>query len=244
MEPEFVSNSEPTPVATITPPAATTPWIMKMVDDIENKFSSVRGSFSKTRNFKTPKFKIPKLVILLIIGVVVISAIILAVKSSRAQNAQSTASGNGNAKPLAPSAKATQTINKEFSFPIKDDKGAEISKIKYVIETASLQDEILVKGERARAVQGRTFLILNLKITNNYKQGIQISSRDYVRLVVDGKKDELIAADIHNDPVEVQAISTKITRLGFPINETYKNLELQVGEINGKKETININFTK
>jgi hypothetical protein len=38
--------------------------------------------------------------------------------------------------------------------------------------------------------------------------------------------------------VEVQAISTKFTRVGFPINENDSDLKLRVGEIEGEKETI------
>lgn len=141
----------------------------------------------------------------------------------------------------APISKAKQLINKEFLLPIKDDKNKEIEKIKYFIESAELQNEILVKGQRATAVKGRTFLILNIKITNKYTKTIALSSKDYVRLIIDDKK-ELIAPDIHNDPVQIQAIATKYTRLGFPINENYKSLKLQIGEVEGKKETINLNF--
>src|SRR3989344_2472042 len=144
-------------------------------------------------------------------------------------------------RPLPAATKARQVLNKEFEFPLKDGKGNEVSRIKYGIESAELQDSIIVKGQRARAVKGRTFLILNLKISNNFTQGIEINSRDYVRLSINSSK-EFIAADIHNDPVAVQAISTKFTRLGFPINDSDKNLMLRIGEIKGKKETLKLNF--
>ena len=98
-------------------------------------------------------------------------------------------------------------------------------------------DEIIVEGKRATTVKGRTFLIVTLKITNEYTQSIDMDTRDYVRLSVEPNQ-EWQAPDIHNDPVQVQAISTKYTRLGFPINETDKNLILRVGEINGTKEEI------
>ncbi|MDO8658780.1 MAG: hypothetical protein Q7K55_08615 [Candidatus Levybacteria bacterium] len=141
----------------------------------------------------------------------------------------------------APIAKAKQSLNKGFTFPLNNEKGQEVSKIKYDIESAELQDQILVKGQRATAVKGRTFLILNIKITNKHNQGITLNSRDYIRLLINNQK-ELLAPDIHNDPVQIQAISTKYTRLGFPINEDYKNLKLQIGEIGGKKEDIILNL--
>lgn len=141
----------------------------------------------------------------------------------------------------APISKARQSLNKGFMFSLKDEKGQEVSKIKYDIESAELQDQILVKGQRATAVKGRTFLILNIKITNKHNQTISLHSRDYIRILINDKK-ELLAPDIHNDPVQIQAISTKYTRLGLPINEGYKSLKLQIGEIDGKKEIIALNI--
>lgn len=204
----------------------------------ETKFPQARNfrsAFSSKPNFKipfSPKYLLP------VLGLIIIGGVVLLVKNTQTTSAKP----SNTEKPAAPVIKDKQTLNKEFSFPIKDDKNKELSKIKYLIQSASLQDEILVKGQRARAIQGRTFLILDLKITNTYNQGIQINSRDYVRLSIKGASEELVAADIHNDPVEVQAISTKQTRIGFPINETDKEFELKIGEINGKKESVKISF--
>ncbi len=141
-----------------------------------------------------------------------------------------------------PPAKKALNLNRQFTFPLLDSKGQEISKIKFSLETAELRDEIIVQGKRATAVKGRTFLILNFKINNDYNKSVQINTRDYVRLSVNGNDKELLAADIHNDPVEVQAISVKYTRLGFPINDSDKNLKLKVGEINGAKQDIDLKF--
>jgi len=148
---------------------------------------------------------------------------------------------SSNDRPSVPKAIAKQELNKVFNFSLKDTNGKEISKIRYKLMDATLQDEIIVQGKRNVAVQGRVFLIMNLKIDNNYQQGIRINSRDYVRLKVNNSS-ELLAPEIHNDPVEVQAISTKYTRIGFAINESDKNLILQTGEINGPKETITLDL--
>jgi hypothetical protein len=139
-------------------------------------------------------------------------------------------------------AKASQTINKEFSFPLKDDKGTVITSIKYTVQSAELHDEIIVQGQRASSVKGRTFLIISLKITNDFNKGVDIQSKDYIRLIVNGNTSEPLAPDIHNDPVSVQAISTKYTRVGFPINDTDKNMSLRIGELNGDKQTIALNL--
>lgn len=141
-------------------------------------------------------------------------------------------------------AKASQEINKEFSFPLKNDQGEEVGNFKFVVEKVELRDEIIVKGKRATSVSGRTFLIVNLKITNEISQRIDINTRDFVRLATKAAKTEWLAPDIHNDPVEVQAISTKYTRVGFAINDSDKDLTLRIGEINGAKEEIPITLNK
>lgn len=139
--------------------------------------------------------------------------------------------------------RATAVISRDFSFSITDDKGKEVTKLQYTLESAEIRDEIVVKGSRAVAVSGRTFLILNLKLVNSYDKGININARDYIRLVTNGDTGEQVAADIHNDPVNVQAISTKATRLGFPINDSdIHNVSLQVGEIKDSKEMVPLNF--
>lgn len=139
-----------------------------------------------------------------------------------------------------PGPRSEMGIGKDLEFPLKNDKGEQVSTIKFTLEKAELRSEIVVKGQRATAVKGRMFLIINLKITNNYDKAIEVDTRDYVRLSVNGREDEWLAPDIHNDPVEVRALSTKYTRVGFPINDSDKQLRLRVGELNGDKEMIEL----
>ena len=136
---------------------------------------------------------------------------------------------------------AQQTLGKTFAYPLKDQEGNEVSRLQFQILNAELRDQIVVKGQRGTAVKGRLFLIVNLKITNSYDKAVKINTRDYFRLVKDGSNERL-APEIHNDPVEVQAISTKYTRVGFPINENERNLTLQIGEINGDKQLIKLDL--
>lgn len=141
-------------------------------------------------------------------------------------------------------ATAETKIGKEFKFPLIDEAGEDVADFKYLISSVELRDEIVVQGQKATAVEGRGFLIINLKITNDNDQPIELNTRDYIRLSVNGDKDEWLAPDIHNDKVEVQAISTKNTRLGFPISDSDSQLVLRVGEIDGEKEEIEISFDK
>lgn len=139
-------------------------------------------------------------------------------------------------------AKATTSLNKEFTFPLKNEKGNEVSKIKYVVESAELRNEIIVKGQRAKSIKGRIFLILNLKIVNDFKQKIEIQTADYVRLSINDNKEVWLAPDTHSDPVAIQAISTKYTKIGFAVNESNKDLILRIGEINGEKQELSVKF--
>lgn len=189
-------------------------------------------------NFNKKKAK--KLLMLfvpLVIVVILVIAGVQALKDTGKSNATVLSSKSSQDVVLK-----SQKIDKKFSFPLTDESGKEIGNFSYDIESVELRNEIIVKGQRASAAPERVFFIVNLQLKNTLKQGLQINSRDYIRLSVNGDKDNLLAPEIHNDPVEVQAISTKYTRLGFAINETDKNLILIVGEIDGDKQEIPVKF--
>lgn len=134
-----------------------------------------------------------------------------------------------------------EDVNKEFTFPVGTVDTKSVN-MKFSILEASLNNQIVVQGQNATAVKGRTFLIITIKISNELNQSLQINTRDYVRLSVNGDENTLLAPDIHNDPVEVQAISTKFTRVGFPVNTSDKSFVLQIGEIKGEKQKIPLNL--
>ncbi len=224
---------------------------------LSNIYRPLSGNFSKAtsqvssraRRLKMPSLKdkfnfdkkIMKFVFPAILGVVVIAGIITIVRSL--PDAQSRPV-NESSKLSEQNALATIHLDKKFDFPLRDDKGKEAGTFEYVLQSAELQNQIIVKGQRASAVTGRVFLILNLKITNSLEQTIQLNTRDYLRLIVKSNTNEQLAPDIHNDPVEVQAISTKYTRVGIALTEedARKLIQLKVGEINGEKNNIDLNF--
>lgn len=157
--------------------------------------------------------------------------------------APGTTLGLSDERASAPTPLATQQLNSEFKFPLKDEKGKTVAQISYFVESANLQDAFIFQGKLAKAVKGRTFLIFDLKITNPYTKTIEINAKDYVRVKANGKAEQL-APEIHNDPIQIQANSTKYTRIGLPINDTDKNLVLLIGELTGKKETIKLTLTR
>ncbi len=141
----------------------------------------------------------------------------------------------------SPAILAQQSVNKTFSFPVADSTGQQATTIAYTIVSVDKQNQVIIKGQRASAVTGRTFFIVNLKLTNTSSQTIQLNSRDYVRISVDNQN-ELFAAEMYNDPIIVQPISTEYTHIGFPIDSTQNTLTLHVGQLSGPKTDIPIHF--
>lgn len=190
------------------------------------------------RRFKNSKYKS-----YIFIGLAVLIIVFLLVRFNpfSASNSQA---ATGGSKASIKEAIATQPLNRVFKFPLKGEKDVVIGEIKYVIENAELRDEIIVKGKKANAVSGRTFLTFNLKITNDTNQTISMNTKDYIRLFVNGNEQEPLSPSIHNDPVVVDAISVKPTRIGFAINESDKDLKIKVGEIKGEKQEIVLELKK
>lgn len=189
------------------------------------RFSSLQGSISRNKKIL--------LAVSSIIAVTLMAGMVLKNKpSSTSKDKRITIQGP----------KAETKINRDFSFPIKDEKGRKVTTMVMYLDTAQLRDEIIVKGQKAYPVQGKTFLILDMRIKNDFDKPLEIRARDFFRLVVNGKETDKLAADIHNDPVNIQPLSTKQTRLGFFIKDTDKNLSLFVGELTGKKTKVPILF--
>lgn len=194
-------------------------------------------------NFQNFKFNKRNLIQYIVLAIILIVILVGGMKMiNQIAPSQQFSTGDKSGEVKIAEALNTEKLNKDFQFSLRDEKGKEISKFTYAVESAELRKEILVKGQKATAIKGRIFLIINLKIVNTLKQGINVNARDYMRLTVNNNSKELLAPDIHNDPVEVQAISTKYTRVGFAINQSDKNYVLQVGEIDGGKESIRLNF--
>ncbi|MBI4136612.1 hypothetical protein HY469_00965 [Candidatus Roizmanbacteria bacterium] len=189
----------------------------------------------------TLPYRSKKLVVLVIPVLIVLALAVTAVMIFRNRDANaSTSLDNKNAITVA-GAKKKQDLNTEFAFPIHNANAEEVGKITYMIQTAELRDEIIVEGKKATSIPGRTFLVLTLKITNDLERRLQINTRDYIRLSVNDSGERL-EFTIHNDPVEIGAISTRPTRLAIPIDDVDQKLTLYVGEIKGEKQTVDINF--
>lgn len=118
-------------------------------------------------------------------------------------------------------------INKTISIPITNAGEEIVSEIDYELTEYEFTDEIIVQGKAANAIEGRTFFIITVRIVNKHDQTVQLNTRDYVRISVDDS--DLLAPDIHNDPVTIQSNSTHMTRLGFPMNEDQDKITIRLG---------------
>jgi len=184
------------------------------------------------------KKSLPILIVLAAVGFTLYGFVRLLSRAPRQGSSSSASTASSDSRVSVLGAKASASVNQDFTFPLKDSLGKKITDIQFTVESAELRDEIIIQGKRATAVQGRTFLIVSIKMTNSYSKALKINSRDYLRLTANGRTGELLAPDIHNDPVVIEPTSTKYTRIGFAVNDTDNKLVLLVGEIQGEKTSL------
>lgn len=134
----------------------------------------------------------------------------------------------------------TQALNNEYLFPLKDYEGNEVTQVRYLLKQYEFTKEVSVNFQKATITNDKIVLVFDIEITNDSNSAFEIIARDYLRLSVNGT-DKWLAPDMHTDPVEVRPHSTKETKVGFTINETDSNIKLQVGELEGEKDIIEIN---
>lgn len=197
-------------------------------------FSSRMNMQQFKRNFKK------NYIVLLPIAVVFVVILVLIGNFFSKDSASGSVQGAQDNRTKMNNALAVEELDKRYTFTLSDAAGKPL-KVTFEIQDVELRDQIVLRGQPVTAVQGRVFLIANLKIVNDSTVNVGMMTKDYLRLTVDGGSDKL-APEIHNDPVQVQAISTKLTRVGFAIDDTAKKLVLQIGEIDGKKDTIELHL--
>ena len=133
-------------------------------------------------------------------------------------------------------------INKELSVQARTRDKIRVSdaNLKVNLVNAEMANGLLVQGKRAKTREGKTFLIINMEVENTYAVPLYSFPVDIVRLVrEDGKR---IAPSVHQGTVEVRPISTKKSNVGFVVDPNDKDFKLEVGEVSGEKEILEISF--
>lgn len=212
----------------------------------ENNYPTMRSVRTQSESrLKVPSINLKKFLNKYVVSIFVVLAVIASVYyliTNDSGNSQVSSSSQSQVKVQGVISETTP--NQEFQFPLMGSDGEVLSNIKFEIVDASLRDVVSVQGQKAYPTENKLFLILGVKITNDLDQPIEMSTKDYVRLVVNGNQEELLAPEMHNDPVEIQAISTKKTRLGFSVDRNDSDFVLKVGEINGEKQDVTLNLNK
>jgi len=137
--------------------------------------------------------------------------------------------------------KKTVSLDRKWDFLASDKTGTPLeTKITFSLVSAEQTNQIYVKNKPVRTTPDKGFLVLSLELENTTGERVYFYSSDYIRLLgPEGKKFE---ADFKNPRLEIAPLSTKKDKLVFLVSAGENNFQIQVGEIIGEKETININF--
>jgi len=214
-------------------------WVLlqEKVQEFGNSAADIKSksAFVIKANWKKPevKKKIGKFALLTIVILIVLVGVRFVLSRPASSNGQQLGATVQNT--------LTTSIEREFNFKVYDKNKKLADPVKYVITTAQLTNQIIIQGQKATAVAGRNFLIINLKLVNEFNDSLFLNTRNYIRIQPAGTQDKL-APEIHNDTVEVQPLSTKLTRVGLPVDEGTRNFTLFVGELDGEKTEIPISF--
>lgn len=139
--------------------------------------------------------------------------------------------------------KPQATISQDFAVQArtKDKIRVRYADLGVKLTNAEIANSLLVQGKRARTREGKTFLIINMEVENQFAVPLYTFPVDLLRLVrEDGKK---IAPSVHQGTVEVRPISTKKSNVGFVVDPGDKDFKVEVGELSADdKKLLEISF--
>lgn len=193
--------------------------MVEYLSTIGNKAISTNRRFFSLP-FSLKKIKIPALIIVFI-------AILIAIGVW----AQSGIGGNPQAN-----------INQNFSVQARTNDKLRVrdADLSVTLTDTTINNTLLIQGKRASTREGKTFLIINMEVENQFQVPLYIFPIDLLRLVrEDGKR---IAPSVHQGTVEVRPVSTKKSNVGFVIDPNEKDFKIEVGEVNRDKQVIEISF--
>jgi hypothetical protein len=151
--------------------------------------------------------------------------------------------GRKPANSISKAQTVTYNVDKSYDFPALNNQGkATTYKIKFKVTSAEKTNQVIVNDKVYTAKNDKLFLILNLELKNDASQPLNILPGDLVRIAYNGDEDNKYAPDLHNNLVAIAAISTKLDRIGFVIPQNTKDIKLYIGELEGKKETVEVHF--
>ncbi len=235
---DFISEPEPETRESLEEPkqGKSDPFKKLKTQLSKINFSFIKKvKFEKVKDVKDPFKKHPKIV-LAVVAILLISGFFLLKSQGKTQSAQASTNPQGNFTPTQ-----QVTINKQFDIPIRTAKGDESGDmLKVTLSTVDNTNKILIQGQPATARDSKSFLILNLEVENSTKNQLTVRPVDLIRMIDANNKS--FAPDIHNNDVTVEAISIKKTRAGYVVDNSQKHFKFIIGEVSGKKETVEVNL--
>lgn len=136
-------------------------------------------------------------------------------------------------------ATAIAELNKQFKFKAINQK-RETKEVSFTIITVERKDEIKVKGETRRAPRDFDFMLVRVEIENTLPEKLAITPSDLIRL--EDERGKLFSPDYHNGNVILDPLSVKKDLISFIVPKNTKKFVFQVGELDGKKEKVEVNF--
>lgn len=140
------------------------------------------------------------------------------------------------------SQKPQANLNQNFSVQARTTDKVRVrdADLHVTLTNADINNSLLIQGKRATTREGKTFLIIAMEVENEFQVPLYIFPIDLLRLVRDdGKR---VAPSVHQGKVEVRPISIKKSNVGFVIDPSDSEFKLEVGELSGDKQLIEISF--
>jgi len=131
------------------------------------------------------------------------------------------------------------TLEKKFSFPAQNNQGRK-NEIAFILNGAEKTNQIYFRNRPLRAGEEQSFLVLTLQLQNETPERLYFYSADFVRLI--DKEERKFEADFKSPRFEIAPFSTKKDKLVFLVPKNQNEFKIQVGELEGTKETIRLSF--
>ncbi|MBM4402277.1 MAG: hypothetical protein FJ044_03470 [Candidatus Cloacimonetes bacterium] len=135
----------------------------------------------------------------------------------------------------------TVQIGQTYEFIARDENGNPANSIlPLTFISATKKDSVNIQGQKATAKNGKVFLVLDFEVKNDSSQTYYLLPVDLIRLL-QGEETK-IAPSVHQGRLEVRPISSKFSNLGFVIEQKQKGFQFEVGEIDGEKNELKVQF--
>lgn len=133
-------------------------------------------------------------------------------------------------------------INKSYSYNLITKEGGDAGSLVLHVVSAEKTDVVMVKGEEIKAPADKIFLAINIEWDNKSAQSLSVDTVNYFRYL--NAEDKLYAPAFYNEKVSVSPISIRNDKLAFVISANQKDIKIQIGELKGNKEIVELKFSE